>query len=96
MPDGHRRQNLQAAARATFTDDFEGRVLPFDMQAAVAYADIFATCRRAGRATATVDLMVAAVANARGASVVARNVAGFEGCGVAVVDPWNVQAMPAV
>lgn len=95
MPDGRRRQNLQAAARAMFTDDFEGRVLAFDMQAAAAYADIFAVRRRMGRATTVVDLMIAAVARVRGAAVVTRNVADFEGCGVAVVDPWNARAMPA-
>src|SRR3984893_13875585 len=42
MPEGRRRLDLEAAARAMFLEDFEGRVLPFDMEAAIAYADIFA------------------------------------------------------
>jgi hypothetical protein len=88
MPDGRRRLDLEAAARAMFTEDFEGRVLPFDMEAAIAYADIFAARRRAGRPTATVDLMIASVARSQGASVVTRNVADFEECGVAIVNPW--------
>ena len=89
MPEGRRRSDLEAAARAMFLEDFEGRVLPFDMAAAVAYADVFASRRRTGRSTATVDLMIASVARSNGASVVTRNVADFEGCGVAVVNPWD-------
>src|ERR1700733_6733544 len=86
MPEGRRRLDLEAAARAMFAEDFEGRVLPFDMEAAVAYADIFAARRRAGRPAATLDLMIAAVARTQGASVVTRNIADFEECGVGVVN----------
>ena len=64
MAEGRRRLDLEAAARAMFLEDFEGRALPFDMEAAIAYADIFAARRRAGRPTATVDLMIASVARA--------------------------------
>jgi predicted nucleic acid-binding protein len=88
MPEGRRRLDLVAAARSMFAEDFEGRVLPFDMDAAAAYADIFAARGRVGRPAATVDLMVAAVARSQGASVVTRNVADFEECGVAIVNPW--------
>jgi toxin FitB len=49
MPDGRRRRDLEAAARIMFLEDFDGRVLPFDMKAAAAYGDIFASRRRAGR-----------------------------------------------
>jgi predicted nucleic acid-binding protein len=89
MPDGRRRLDLEAAARAMFLVDFERRVLPFDIEAAIAYADIFAARRWAGRPAAIVDLMIAAVAYCRNASVVTRNTADFEACGVATVNPWN-------
>jgi toxin FitB len=89
MPEGRRRSDLEAAARAMFLEDFDGRVLPFDMAAAVAYADLFATRRRAGRPAATIDLMIASVARCNGASVVTRNVADFDECGIAVVNPWR-------
>jgi toxin FitB len=65
VPEGRRRVALETAAQAIFADDFNGRVLPFDAAAAVAYADIFATRRRAGRPTAPLDLMIAAVARQR-------------------------------
>jgi predicted nucleic acid-binding protein len=90
MPEGRRRSALETAARAIFTDDFGGRVLPFDTAAAEAYAGIFAARRRAGRPATPLDLMIAAVARARGASVVTRDVGGFADCGVPVIDPWQV------
>jgi predicted nucleic acid-binding protein len=90
MPAGRRRLGLEAAARAMFLEDFEGRVLPFDMVAAVIYAEIFETRRRAGRPTATIDLMIASVARSQDAAVVTRNVSDFDGCGVAVINPWDV------
>ena len=89
MPEGRRRVALGTAAQAIFADDFNGRVLPFDAAAAAAYADIFAAHRRAGRPTAPLDLMIAAVARANGAGVVTRNIGGFADCGVPLVDPWQ-------
>ncbi|MBN8897688.1 MAG: type II toxin-antitoxin system VapC family toxin [Rhodospirillales bacterium] len=89
MPSGRRRTELEEAARAMFTDDFDGRVLPFDIEAASAYAKVFAARRNAGRPSGTIDLMLAAIARARGASVVTRNVADFEGVGVAIINPWD-------
>ncbi|HME20164.1 MAG TPA: type II toxin-antitoxin system VapC family toxin [Acetobacteraceae bacterium] len=89
MPDGRRRLALETAAQAMFMEDFAGRVWVFDAEAAVAYAAIFADRRRLGRPSATVDLMIAAIARSRGASVVTRNAADFERCGIDVVNPWN-------
>ena len=68
---------------------FEGRVLPFDSAAALAYAGLFAVRRRAGRPAATIDLMIAAIARSRRVSVVTRNVVNFSGCGVPIIDPWD-------
>jgi toxin FitB len=63
MPEGGRRRvALETAARAIFADDLNGRVLPFDAAAAAAFADISAARRKAGRPTAPLDLMIAAVA----------------------------------
>lgn len=87
MPAGHRRSGFEAAARAMFLEDLEGRVLPFDGMAAAPYAEIFEARRRAGRPSGTVDLMIAAIARSHDAIVVTRNVSDFDGCGVAIVNP---------
>ena len=88
MTEGRRRRELEAAAVAIFTNEFEGRVLPFDTSATAAYAELFATRRRIGRPTASMDLMIAAIARSHGASVVTRDADGFDGCGLTVIDPW--------
>jgi predicted nucleic acid-binding protein len=89
LPEGRRRRALEAAARAVFTRDFEGRVLPFEERAAAAYAGIFADRRQAGRPIEPIDLMIAAVARAHGARMVTRDISGFEGCGLTLVNPWE-------
>jgi predicted nucleic acid-binding protein len=90
LPQGRRRASLEAAANAIFRDDFAGRVLPFDGEAAMmAYADVFSARRRAGRPAATADLLIAAIARTKGASVVTRDIGDFEDCGLTVIDPWT-------
>ncbi len=88
MADGRRRRDFEATASAMF-DDFEGRILPFDSDAALLYADLFALRRRAGRPTAPQDLMIAAIARSQDASMVTRNVGDFEGCGLTLINPWE-------
>ncbi len=90
LPHGKRRQALQSAAGAMFAEDFEERVRPFDSEAANFYAEIFATRRQAGKPIATLDLMIAAIARSHGAGVVTREVGGFEGCGLTLINPWTL------
>jgi predicted nucleic acid-binding protein len=61
-----RRRDLETAAAEMFSNEFQGRVLSFDMMASADYADIFVIHRRAGRATEPMDLMIAAIARSRG------------------------------
>lgn len=89
MPEGRRRRGLEAAAKAIFGIAFDGRVLPFDAKSAEVYAEIFAARKRAGKPTATTDLMIAAIARARGADMVTRDISGFEGFGLTIINPWN-------
>jgi len=88
LPKGSRRAELETMARATFSQDFDGRVLPFGREATTAYADLYALRRQKGRPIATADLIIAAVARANDATVVTRDVGGFSDCGLAIIDPW--------
>ena len=94
MADGRRKEALTAAARAMFEEDFLDRVAPFDGASATASARILEATRRQGRMIATMDLMIAAIADRQGASVVTRNVADFLPCGVPVIDPWAIRPSP--
>ena len=89
LPEGRRKTALAAAARALFGESFRGKIWSFDEPASAAYAEIFAGRRQAGRHAEPNDLMIAAIALSRDASVVTRNVRDFDGCGVAVINPWE-------
>ena len=73
-----------------FADDFEGRVLPFDEAAAVHYAEIVAARRREGHPIEAFDAQIAATARVAGAGLATRDTGDFAGCGLTLVDPWEV------
>ena len=89
MPVGRRRSTIAAEIEGMLGEDFRGRILPFDIPAAVAFAEIAADRRQAGRPISQADAQIAAIARSRGAALATRNVADFEGCGIEVVNPWK-------
>lgn len=91
LPAGRRRTAIGAAIDDILDEDFRDRILPFDREAARAYAAIAAGRRAAGRPISQFDCQIAAIARAHGASVATRNTGDYDGCGVEVIDPW-VQA----
>ena len=88
VPASRRRVQLEIMARAIFSEDFDGRILPFGKDAAPAYAELFALRRQRGRPIAAADLMIAAIGRAHGATIVTRDAGGFSDCGLTIVDPW--------
>jgi predicted nucleic acid-binding protein len=85
---GRRRRALEAAAAAMFAQEFEGRVLGFDRDAAPPYAQIASARRRLGRPISHFDAQIAAIARATGAALATRNLADFADCGVSLLNPW--------
>lgn len=94
LPIGKRRNSLSAAAEQTFGVLFSERVLPFDSDAALAYATISSNRRAAGRPISQSDCQIAAIARLNRASIVTRDSRGFEGCDLEIVNPWLVQSEP--
>jgi len=94
LPEGRRRTSLAAAIAAMLEVDFGGRILPFDSEAAIAFAEIAAARRVAGHPISQADAQIAAIARSRGASLATRNQADFYLCGVAIVDPWRAGTSP--
>jgi toxin FitB len=90
LPEGARRKGLWDATQVIFNEDFAGRVLSFDNDAADAYADIAAARREIGKPISQFDAMIAAIVQSRGASLATRNVKDFVDCGIEIVDPWCV------
>ena len=92
LPAGKRRNALTIAIEGLLEEDFRDRVLPFDRDAARAYATIAAARRAAGRPISQFDCQIAAIARAHEATVATRNTSDYEGCGVELVDPWTYGA----
>ena len=89
LPKGKRRDRLHQHAQAMFEEAFFGRVLPFDEQAARAFAPLTAIRRTQGRPIAEFDAQIAAIARVHDATLATRNTSDFEGCGVRLIDPWQ-------
>ena len=89
LPAGRPRASLVSDIEAMLRDAFGDRVLPFDSNAARAYAEIAAMRRSAGRPGPPADCQIAAIARSRGMAVATRNVRDFEDIDVEVVDPWT-------
>ena len=93
LPEGKRRTALAEAAERLFAEDFAGRVLAFSATAAAKYAEIVVMRRRTGRPIEGLDALIAATASAAGADVATRDIGGFDGCGLNVINPWVAGAL---
>jgi len=88
LPVGRRRSTLQQAIEKMFEEEFLGRILPFDEDAARSFAKIVAARDALGRPISQFDAMIGAIAKSRRAALATRNVADFQGCGLRIIDPW--------
>ncbi len=89
LPLGKRRKSFEKAANEMFDEDFAGRVLAFDNNAADSYAQIASLRSRAGRPISQSDAQIAAIACSVGGTVVTRNVRDFDSCGAKLLNPWT-------
>lgn len=94
LPQGQRRRQLARAADRAFGTLFADRILPFDSEAAQAYATIAGRCRRAGRPISQADGQIAAIAHSRSTMLATRNVRDFELTEIRLVDPWATAEDP--
>ena len=89
LPEGRRREGLAIAIEGILREEFAGRILPYDSDAAAAYAVIAASRREMGRPMSTADCQIAAIAYTRGAKIATRNIPDFEACQVRLINPWT-------
>jgi len=95
MPPGKRQEALSQAAWAMFAEDFAGRCLPFDEDAARHYARIVSARTRVGRPISVEDAQIAAIALAHRMPLATRNTTDFVGIdGLEVVNPWTDGTQP--
>jgi predicted nucleic acid-binding protein len=89
LPDGYRKRELAMVIRGILSEDFHGRVLPFDESASVQYADVVTGRERIGRPIGIADAQIAAISRDLGAILATRNTADFEETGVELINPWE-------
>lgn len=90
LPHGKRRDGLDFVLKAIL-DLFQGRILPFDAQAARHYAELAVLAQKAGKGFPTPDGYIAAIAASRHYIVASRDTAPYEAANVRVINPWVEQ-----
>ncbi|MBB3192322.1 type II toxin-antitoxin system VapC family toxin [Halomonas cerina] len=89
LPAGRRKRSLAVMAAGMLDDDFAGRILSFDGEAAIHYAERVVASEQAGRAVQIADAQIAAICLCHGAILATRNVKDFASLGVPLVNPWQ-------
>ena len=89
LPTGARKRLLTDTFSAMLSEDFAGRILTFDLEAAVIYAELAAGGEAKGRPVEMADAQIAAICMAQGAKLATRNLKHFEGLGLVLVNPWG-------
>ncbi|NYS78064.1 MULTISPECIES: type II toxin-antitoxin system VapC family toxin [Halomonadaceae] len=89
LPAGKRRTSLQENLERRVLPLFAGRVLPFDLSSAQAYAELIAKAQKTGLAIAADDGFIAAIAAANGFAVATKDASSFEAAGATVINPWG-------
>lgn len=88
LPQGARRQTLEAAFDRFLQEGFGRRILPFSQSTASVYAPIYAKRVQAGFGIGELDILLAAIAAEHSARIATRNVSDFDQTGLRVVNPW--------
>jgi toxin FitB len=89
MPEGTRKQRLIQTSKDIVEQNFAGRILSFDLEAAAAYAEISARCMAKGRPIDMADAQIAAICWVQDAKLATRNTKHFEGLGLKLINPWH-------
>lgn len=89
LPDGRRRKKLENAFARALEEDFQRRILSFDLQAAEEAAKLAARRKNAGQPVEFRDTQIAGIVLARQAALATGNVRHFRDLSIKVIDPWS-------
>jgi predicted nucleic acid-binding protein len=89
LDEGRSKGDLSERLDRMLDQVFQGRILPFTVATAQAFADRMAVARRNGRAVGFQDGMIAASVAASGFSIATRDTSPFEAMGLQVFNPWG-------
>ncbi len=89
MREQARRERFERWIDHDLAAQFQGRILPFDHEAAVIWGEIMGDGDRTGRPRPMADAQIAAVARRHGLTLVTRNIRDFAKMEVEMFDPWG-------
>lgn len=89
LPDGAKKDELQAWVALDLVERFTGRILDVDLETSFSWGRLQGEAERTGLKLPVMDALIAATAAAHGLIVVTRNVKDIERCGVKVCNPWD-------
>jgi predicted nucleic acid-binding protein len=89
---GRNQNDLRRAVENIVEGLFQGRILPFDSAASIAYARVMVRREQIGRRIAQMDAMIAAIALTQGATLASRDTRDFADIGLELVNPFDAPA----
>jgi len=89
LPFGKRKTNLALELSEVIEELFQQRILPFDAESAIYYANIMVNSKKGGRPISIFDAQTAAIAKYRGFAVATRDTKPFLDIGLTVINPWT-------
>ena len=88
--DKAKRERFKRWIEHDLASQFEGRILPFDQEAAVIWGEIMGDGDRLGRPKPMADAQMAAVARRHKLTLATRNTRDFTEMNVGILDPWTL------
>jgi toxin FitB len=89
LASGKRQTFLLQSLSVLLEEMIQGRIAPFDADAADSAASLMAERRRRGRPMEIRDTLIAGIVFSRRATLATRNTAHFSDLGSSVVNPWS-------
>lgn len=89
LPEGKRKQSLHMMLDEVSARLFNGRILPFEAQAARTMAEVNRIAVSKGYNMTFADCEIAAIAAFHGFAVATRDEAPFRAAGLSVINPWT-------
>jgi predicted nucleic acid-binding protein len=90
LPASVRKDDLQRWLEQDLAARFAGRIIPIDAGVAGTWGRMQGAAELTGVKLPVIDALMAASAQVCQLTVVTRNVADFERCGVTVINPWTI------
>jgi toxin FitB len=80
---------LAQSLQTIIHEDFNLRVLSFDLEASMIYADFASRRESQGQPISMADAQIAAICLRHDAALATRNLRDFSGLGVELINPWD-------